>query len=91
MSVIEYIGARYVPILATPIEWDSSIEYEPLTIVTHLGNSYTSRQAVPTGIDISNDTYWALTGNYDAQTEQYRQEVRNFDARITNNAGAIAA
>lgn len=91
MSVIEYIGARYVPILATPIEWSSSIEYEPLTIVTHLGNSYTSRQAVPTGIDISNDTYWALTGNYDAQTEQYRQEVRNFDARITNNAGAIAA
>lgn len=91
MSVIEYIGARYVPVLATPIEWDSTIAYEALTIVTYQGNSYTSRQAVPVGTAITNENYWALTGNYDAQIEQYRQEVRNYDARITNNAAAISA
>ena len=90
MAVTQYIGARYVPIMATPIEWSDATAYEPLTIVTHEGNSYTSRQYVPVGIDILNDNYWALTGNYNAQVEQYRQEVRGFDERITNNTTAIA-
>ena len=85
MSVREYIGARYVPLFADPIDWDSTKTYEPLTIVYNQGNSYTSRQFVPAGIDISNDTYWALTGNYNAQVEQYRKEVATFDDRITTN------
>lgn len=76
MPVTQYIGARYVPEFAKPLVWDSSREYEPLTIVYTEGNSYTSRQYVPAGIDISNDDYWALTGNYNAQIEQYRREVR---------------
>ena len=75
MAVTQYIGARYVPIIADPIEWSSANSYEPLTIVTNEGNSYTSRQFVPTGIDIDNENYWAATGNYNAQIEQYRQEV----------------
>ena len=83
MSVREYIGARYVPLFADPIDWDSTKTYEPLTIVYNQGNSYTSRQYVPAGIDISNDTYWARTGNYNAQIEQYRSEVATFDDRIT--------
>lgn len=91
MSVREYIGARYVPIFATPMEWDSTRTYEPLTIVLHQGNSYTSRQAVPVGIDISNETFWAQTGNYNAQIEGYRQEVRTFDNRITQNANDIVS
>lgn len=78
MAVTQYIGARYVPIIADPIEWSNTNAYEPLTIVTHQGNSYTSRQYVPAGIDIQNDDYWALTGNYNAQIEQYRQEVTVF-------------
>ena len=85
MSVREYIGARYVPLFADPIDWDSTKTYEPLTIVYNQGNSYTSRQYVPAGIDISNDTYWARTGNYNAQIEQYRSEVATFDGRITTN------
>ena len=85
MSVREYIGARYVPLFADPIDWDSTKTYEPLTIVYNQGNSYTSRQYVPAGIDISNDTYWARTGNYNAQIEQYRSEVATFDDRITTN------
>lgn len=75
LGVREYIGARYVPVMANPIEWDNGREYEPLTIVIHEGNSYTSMQTVPTGIDISNTSFWALTGNYNAQVEQYRQDV----------------
>lgn len=78
MAVTQYIGARYVPIIANPIEWSSAVAYEPLTIVTNNGNSYTSRQYVPAGIDISNDSFWALTGNYNAQIEQYRREVQTF-------------
>ena len=90
MAVTQYIGARYVPLFADPIDWDSTKHYEPLTIVYHQGNSFTSKQFVPTGIDIANTDYWALTGNYNAQVEQYRREVRAFDGRITANAQAIA-
>lgn len=90
MTVTQYIGARYVPLFADPIEWDITKEYEPLTIVYWQGNSYTSRQAVPANIDISNNAYWALTGNYNAQIEQYRSEVKAYDQRISSNAGAIS-
>lgn len=83
MATTQYIGARYVPLFAEPIEWDKTKQYEPLTIVTHEGNSYTSRQFVPTGIEITNETFWALTGNYNAQIEQYRKEVAEYDGRIT--------
>ena len=83
MAVTQYVGARYVPIFADPLDWSNKNTYEPLTIVQHEGNSYTSRQYVPTGIDISNEDYWALTGNYNAQIEQYRTEVKAFDQRIT--------
>lgn len=76
METRQYIGARYVPIIAEN-PWDASIEYEPLTVVMYQGNSYTSRTFVPIGIDISDTTYWALTGNYNAQVEAYRQEVLN--------------
>lgn len=96
-TVREYIGARYVPVFANPIEWSDTRGYEPLTIVLHQGNSYTSMQAVPTGIDIGNTAFWALTGNYNAQVEayraevqQYQQTVQGFDARITQNADDIA-
>lgn len=86
----EYTGMRYVPVFADPPEWSSANSYEPLEIVIHEGNSYTSKTFVPVGIDISNSAYWALTGNYNAQVEQYRQEVQKFDGRITKNANDIA-
>ncbi|MBR2881335.1 MAG: hypothetical protein IKB96_03095 [Prevotella sp.] len=83
MSVREYIGARYVPLFADPIEWDNTKTYEPLTIVYYQGNSYTSRQAVPTGIAITNTTFWALTGNYNAQIEAYRTEVQEYSDDVS--------
>ena len=87
MATTQYIGARYVPLFAEPIEWDKTQQYEPLTIVTHEGNSYTSRQFVPTGVEITNETFWALTGNYNAQIEKYRKEVAAYDGRITTAQG----
>lgn len=89
MAYREYIGSRYVPIFGrkdeTTIEWDNSKPYDPLTVVLYQGNSFTSRQAVPAGIPITNEEYWAETGNYNAQVEQYRQEVQTFDGRISQN------
>lgn len=78
----QYIGSRYVPLFAEPAEWDSARTYEPLTIVMHEGNSFTSKQFVPAGIDINNDAFWAETGNYNAQVEAYRQEVLRNDAKV---------
>lgn len=82
-GVREYIGARYVPVFADPTEWSNTRGYEPLTIVLHEGNSFTSTQFVPTGADINDTRYWAETGNWNAQIEAYRKEVLAFDGRIT--------
>lgn len=90
-GVRQYVGARYVPVFANPLEWSDTREYEPLTIVTYQGNSYTSMQYVPTSIGIADTAYWALTGNFNAQVEAYRAEVRAFDDRINANAAAINA
>lgn len=93
MAVRQYVGARYVPLFGRKdeesIEWDNTKPYEPLTIVLYQGDSFTSRQYVPAGIDITNQEFWALTGNYNAQIEAYREEVLTYDARISENSSAI--
>lgn len=95
MAVRQYIGARYVPIFGRKgeqsIQWDNTGTYEPLTVVLYQGNSYTSRQFVPVGVEITNQDYWVETGNYNAQIEQYRQEVLGFDGDITQNSEDIEA
>jgi hypothetical protein len=85
----EYTGMRYVPVFADPPEWSSANSYEPLEIVIHKGNSYTSKTFVPVGIDISDPQYWALTGNYNAQVEQYRQEVSAMQGQVTAIQGQV--
>lgn len=75
MGTRQYIGARYVPKFASPVEWDNVRSYEAMTIVTHLGNSYTSKIPVPAGVDIENGEYWVNTGNYNAQVEEYTNKV----------------
>ena len=76
MATTQYIGARYVPLFADPYEWDDAREYEPLTVVYSNGNSYTSKQYVPTGTPLTDENYWVITGNYNAQVEQYRKETK---------------
>lgn len=79
-----YVGARYVPKFADPVEWSANATYEPLTIVTYHGNSYTSRTFVPAGVIPTDEVYWAVTGNYNAQVEQYRQEVNQLEQNVEN-------
>lgn len=77
-----YKGHRYVPKIMG--EWNQEETYEGLSIVTNKGASYTSKKRVPVGIDILDEEYWVVTGNYNAQVENYRQEVREFDNRIND-------
>lgn len=78
----QYIGARYVPKIATPYAWDINATYEPLTIVGYLGNSYTSKKTVPAGTQISNEEYWALTSMTSGDVEQLRQEVMDLSGEV---------
>lgn len=89
-----YVGARYVPIYDGA--WSSSKKYEPLVVVQYQGNSYTSKTYVPVGVNPTNENYWAQSGNYNTQVEEYREEVRElttlvngFNNRITANSTAI--
>lgn len=81
-----YVGARYVPKFADPIEWDIERGYESLTIVTYKGESYTSKCPVPPGIDIKNERYWVLTGAYNAQVEEYKNQVKDLSQQVTGFA-----
>ena len=84
MTVREYIGARYVPLFSDPIQWDITLNYEPLTVVLNEGSSYVSRQAVPAGVSLDNDDYWILWADYNAQIEAYREEVALYNGRISD-------
>ena len=78
----QYVGARYVPKVMG--EWNKALQYEALSIVTYAGNSFTSKIPVPPNIDISNETYWANTGNYNAQVEAYRTETARLKTDLNN-------
>ena len=75
-----YIGARYVPIFADPVEWDNEREYEPLTIVTHNGDCYTSKCYVPKGAQLppypeGQTKYWVKTSDYNGQFADLKKTV----------------
>lgn len=78
----QYIGARYVPKFADPIDWDSTLSYEPLTVVNYGNTSYTSKRCVPPGTPPTDTCYWVATGRYNAQVEEYHQEVLNLKDQI---------
>lgn len=82
----QYIGMRYVPKFADPLEWDGAKAYENLIIVTYNNESYTSRCPVPPGIDITNTRYWAKTGAYNAQVEQLKGSVEDLSSQVTGFA-----
>lgn len=95
MATTQYIGARYVPLFYTAPDnsndWQSGVEYEALTVVTYLSQSYISKIPVPASVGnpADNPTYWILTGAYNAQVEQYRQEVENYAADVTTLSQAF--
>lgn len=63
------------------------MSYEPLTVVTHLGNSFTSKKPVPANTEITDTNYWVVTSNYNAQVEEYRQET----VRVANGLATEVA
>ena len=87
----QYVGARYVPKIMG--EWDKALQYEALSVVTHMGNSFTSKVPVPANsVNINNTDYWVNTGNYNAQVTEYKEKVekeiedrKNADTEISNN------
>lgn len=87
MAVRQYTGARYVPKFADPVRWDNERDYEALTIVTYFNNSYTSKKPVPAGVDITDTEYWVVTGNYNAQVEEYRQLVEAYKDDVEKALG----
>lgn len=92
----QYIGARYVPIFADPVEWDDERTYEPLMMVQHQGETYMTKQYVPVGIPLptvsegqeSND-YWVHMSNWNAQVEGYREEVLRYAEEVLAFDGRI--
>ncbi len=80
MASTQYIGARYVPLIDG--EWDDTKIYEPLTIVTYLNASYTSKQPVPAGVPITDTDYWVLTGNYNGFIQTVNNKVDALSDRV---------
>ena len=38
MTTRQYIGARYIPVFADPVQWDNTKSYEYLTMVQNIGH-----------------------------------------------------
>ena len=93
-GVTQYIGARYVPKFYENsqggTEWQSGVIYEPLTIVTWNGNSYTSKKPVPAtvGDPSAHPEYWAATGNFNAQLEEVMEKLELFPFVTPEDYGA---
>ena len=82
-----YVGHRYVPLFLG--QWTRTKEYEGLSIVSYKGDSYTSRKRVPVGVDITNEEYWAVTGNYNAQIEEYRKETLHIKRQLDDKPSKL--
>ena len=82
--MIQYIGARYVPIFyqnsldPTSSEWESNVTYEPLTWVSlPNGYMYISKKEVPAnvGTPASNPDYWLEAGQYNAYIQSLHDQI----------------
>ena len=90
MSVRQYIGARYVTKVyentldPSSAEWQASVNYEPLTMVTYNNGSYLSKKQVPASVGnpADNPTYWVQTGFYNGQILTLQNEVDDLQAQI---------
>lgn len=83
-----YKGARYVPKIMG--QWNANVNYEPLSIVINQGNSYTSAQYVPAGVELQeNGPFWFLTGNFNGQIASVQQTVNENSNNININKSNI--
>ena len=91
MANLQYVGARYVPkfyensLDPTSTDWESGVSYEALTVVTYLGDSYTSKKGVPgsVGDPAANPEYWAKTGDFNASLLALQNRMTQAENDIT--------
>ena len=83
----QYVGARYVPKIMG--EWNKALQYEALSIVTYKGSSFTSKIPVPNNIEITNETYWVNTGNYNEQVTEYENNVKLYKTETDTKIGHL--
>ena len=91
MTVTQYKGPRMVPLVPEPgqREWDKTKSYEYWTLVQYQGASYIAVQNVPVGVEITNENYWLLSANYNAQIEAYRREVEDCVEQVNEVSTAL--
>lgn len=90
MAVRQYIGARYVPLYAG--DWDSTRNYEPLTIVTDAnGNSFTSLKDVPAGTALTDRSFWIQTSSFSGAVDVLSRRVSEAENDINDINESISA
>lgn len=89
MNDTTYVGMRYVPVFAEPSQWDISRQYENLMMVTNEGETYISKEFVPTGVELTNEEYWvqisvpggSTSGGVNYSTEEQDTGLKWVDGR----------
>ena len=90
---------------AVPVEWNIQTAYEINMIVFVGKRAYTAIQNVPTGVEITNTTYWSETGvpyvdladirthlnNLDTEVAGLDSDIAALDTRVNTNSGNIAS
>ena len=66
---------------AAPVEWSKSATYEQNIIVFVGKKAYTSLKAVPTGVEITDTSYWAETGV--PQTTQLKADIKTLKGNVS--------
>ena len=97
MAVRQYIGARYVTKIyensldPSSAEWEASVTYEPLTMVTYNNSSYLSKKDVPgsVGNPADNPSYWIVTGAYNGQIAALQNQIDTINATIGDSSSGI--
>lgn len=87
MPIKKYIGARYAPKFMSA--WDKTIEYAALSVVYANDQSYVSRKTVPANTEITNTEFWYKSADWNAQVEQYKQNVERYEAEVLEYADTV--
>lgn len=87
MALKVYIGARYTPKFEG--EWKANKEYAALSVVYYNNKSYVSRKTVPTGTAVTETEFWVESADWNAQVEQYNQNVTQYKAQVDNYQNSV--
>lgn len=69
---------------AVPVEWSKTTAYEQNIIVFIGKKAYTSLKAVPSGVEITNTSYWAETGvPRGSDTTQLKADIETLKTNVS--------